>query len=438
MRKVSAVDKGGLAERHGIKPGDELLSINGEPVLDEIDFQALVSARHLAIYIRRDGQDLPEIDIVKPVHLPLGITFADSLIAKPRLCANNCIFCFVDQMPPGMRHTLYVKDDDWRLSLMMGNYVTLTNVGEQEFERIIKRRATPLYVSVHATDVAVRKTLMGNERAGDIMQRLRRLKQEDMSFHTQVVLCPGVNDGPALERTLTDLLTLVPHVLSIALVPVGLTRYRQALPDVRPYTVAEALDLIALADRYALKAKELTGARLVYAADEFYCLAQLDLPEADYYEGFPQMENGVGMVRQFEDDLSAAHSAWDGRVPKGTSATIACGTSIAPYMRRWMQSYAPAGVSVSVFPVTNAFFGDTVTVSGLVTGQDLAAQLVADPGTGPILLPATMLNSDGTMFLDDMTPDQLSQTLKRPVRVVDNDGEALFHALTALKEPKDV
>ncbi|NLB38097.1 MAG: DUF512 domain-containing protein [Clostridiales bacterium] len=437
MRRVSAVEQGGLAERHGLRPGDDLVSINGEAVLDEIDYQALVANRRLAIRFRRDGQNQREVDIIKPEHLPLGITFEDSLIGNPRLCANNCIFCFVDQMPPGMRPTLYVKDDDWRLSLMMGNYVTLTNVGEREFDRIIARRATPLYVSVHATDVDVRKKLMGNERAGDIMRRLRRLKQEDMSFHTQVVLCPGVNDGAVLEQTLTDLLTLVPLVLSIALVPVGLTRYRQALPQVRAYTSEEARDVIALADQYAQEAVTRTGSRLIYAADEFYCLTGAEVPDVAYYEGLPQLENGVGMIRKFEDDLREAHAAAPETGSRAASAPLACGTSIAPYMRRWMADYAPEGVRVHVFPVDNAFFGDTVTVSGLLTGQDLAEQLSKDTVRGPVLLPATMLNSDRTMFLDNMTPDELSAALDRTVRIVDAHGDALYAALMNLKEPLD-
>ena len=435
MRKVAAVEKGGLAERHGLRAGDELISINGEPVLDEIDYQALVVNRHLSLRTRRDGLERPEIDIVKQEHWPLGIAFEDSLIGKPRLCANNCVFCFVDQMPPGMRPTLYVKDDDWRLSLMMGNYVTLTNVGDREFERIIKRRATPLYVSVHATDVDVRKALMRNERAGDIMKRLRRLAQEKMFFHTQVVLCPGLNDGKVLEKTLKDLLSLIPHTLSVALVPAGLTRYRQGLTQVRTYTPGEAREVIVMADRYASQAIQLSGSRVIYAADEFYCLAGVTVPDTDYYESFPQLENGVGMIRQFEDELHEAKRTMPDVGGQPAQATIACGTSIYPYMRKWMQELVPQAVTVQAIPIRNEFFGDTVTVSGLLTGRDLLKQLSQYKAQHPVLLPANMLNSDRTVFLDDMTPEQLSRTLGRPVHIVDASGEALYEALLRLKEP---
>ena len=240
MHQVLSVDKGSLAERYGIRAGDLIVSINGEPLIDSIDYQALTAVRHVCLLVERQDGSQREVDILKPAHRALGIHFEESLICDPRSCANNCVFCFVDQMPKGLRESLYVKDDDWRLSLMMGNFVSLTNVSDREFERIIRRRASPLYVSVHATDPELRARLMRQKRAADLMPRLKRLKDEGLQFHCQVVLCPGLNDGPALEQTLHELFALRPAALSVALVPVGLTKFRDGLTDLVPFNRAQA------------------------------------------------------------------------------------------------------------------------------------------------------------------------------------------------------
>lgn len=430
MHQVLAVDKGSLAARYGIRAGDRIRSINGEPLIDAIDYQALTAVRHVCLVVERPDGSSREVDIIKPAHAPLGMQFEDSLVCDPRSCANNCVFCFIDQMPPNMRKSLYVKDDDWRLSLMMGNFVTLTNVGEREFERIIKRRVSPLYVSVHSTDPELRSRLMRQKRAAGLMPRLERLKTEGLHFHAQVVLCPGLNDGAALEQTLNDLLAFHPSALSVALVPVGLTKYREGLTDIQPYTADQARELLAICAKYQAIALEKTGRRFVYPADELICLAGAELPSAESYDGYPQIENGVGLIRQFEDQLvraadSEAVATAVGDYPR---IALACGTSIAHIMRGWVQRFAPRPDRVYVHPIRNDFFGHTVTVSGLIVGLDLVQQMQGVQAD-LLLLPDSMLNADRTLFLDDLPYKDLSDILGIKAQALPCHGEALWQAL---------
>lgn len=432
MQRVFSVEPGGIAARYGIAPGDEIESINGERLIDEIDYQALTAGRHLTLLVRKADGSTKEVELLKPRNAPLGLQFDRPLIGDPRSCANNCIFCFIDQMPEGMRQSLYVKDDDWRMSLMMGNYVTLTNVSDREFERIIRRKASPLYISVHATDPAVRMAMMRQQRAENLMPRLQRLREEGMSFHCQIVLCPGINDGKVLEKTLQDLLALSPAAVSAALVPVGLTKFRDALTPLSPYTREQAQEILVQCERFQQLALEKAGSRFVFPADELLCIAQADLPDEAYYEGYPQIENGVGMIRMMEDQLKeAAASAADTQpLAAQPSITIACGTSIAPTMHRWVQAYASGSHPVQIQPIVNSFFGDTVTVSGLVVGQDLAQQIQGSTSE-MLLLPESMLSHDGEHFLDNMTLAELEQIIGIPVRTVPVNGHALYHALVS-------
>ena len=431
MQRVLAVENGGLAARHGIMPGDIIESINGEPLIDDIDYQALTSARRLNLIIRKADGGCSEVDIVKPISSPLGLTFEYSKSQDVRLCGNNCVFCFVDQMPKGMRDTLYVKDDDWRMSLRMGNFVTLTNVGEREFARILRRKVSPLYISVHATDPAVRVSMLRNKHAGQLMDRLHKLREAGLSFHCQIVLCPGLNDGAVLEQTLRDLLSLVPNTLSIALVPVGLTRFREGLDQLDTYNRTTAREVLDICRRYQEEAFARYGKYLIYPADEFICLAQAPLPSEEHYEGYPQLENGIGMIRLMEDELAAAAAAdrqTDNQEAVRFRLGMACGTSIQPYLSAWAEKYKGHHVDAKVYPIHNDFFGETVTVSGLLVGQDLASQLADNP-MDLLLLPDTMLNREGDLFLDDWTVEQLQATLGVPVIVVPVDGYSLYKAL---------
>ncbi|NLC32635.1 MAG: DUF512 domain-containing protein [Clostridiales bacterium] len=430
MYTVSTVESESLAQRHGIRSGDVIEKINGENLIDEVDYQALTAHRHVTLLIRKSDGSLREVDILKDPHTGLGIQFVSSLIGDPRSCSNNCIFCFIDQMPPDMRKTLYVKDDDWRMSLMMGNYVTLTNVGENEFNRIVRRKASPLYISVHATDPDVRTQMMNNKNAAKLMERLELLKHEQLQFHCQIVLCPGINDGEVLKNSLNDLFNLSPSAVSAALVPVGLTRFREGLTNLQPYTKEQAQDILKICDDFQLIAMDRINSRFVYPADEFLCLADAQIPEETYYEGYPQIENGVGMIRLFEEQLKVSAE----ETPKLTTSAapmkvlVVCGTSILPYLQGWIDAFAPKNLQIEIKPIINTFFGETITVTGLIVGQDLVQQLQNEEAD-LILLSDNMLNNENTHFLDDMSLVELRNRLKPSIAIIKTNGNALFDAM---------
>ena len=429
MRKISAVIQGSLAERRGLKPGDVVLSINGEPLMDEIDYQALTAKRHVRLQLRQEDGGQREVDFVKASGHPLGLQFEDSLICNPRTCGNNCVFCFVDQLPPGLRRSLYLKDDDWRLSLLTGNFVTLTNVGDREFARILRRKASPLYISVQATDPAVRQALIRHPHAGKLMQRLGQLREGGLHYHCQIVICPEINDGAVLEQSIRDLMALHPAALSLALVPVGLTRYREGLSPIRAFAREDACKVLEITAKYQAIALRELGTRFVFPADELLSLAGEKVPEPEYYEHFAQIENGIGMLSQFEAGLrdAAARRSPD-KQEKQTTALLPCGTSVTPYLKGWVRQYAPQGLSASVFPITNTLFGETVTVSGLIGGGDLIEQLKGKKADAVIIVD-DMLNHDNTLFLDDLSPQEVQQGLGLPLIVCRNNGEAFFEAM---------
>lgn len=428
MVTVFSVEPGSLASRFGITSGDIIEKINGEKVLDSIDFQALTAVKHVCLQIKKVSGHSREVDIIKPASKPLGIILSSEALPPPRECANQCIFCFVDQMPQGMRPSLYVKDDDWRYSLMMGSFITLTNVGENEFQRIIARKASPLYISVQATDETARCAMLNNRNAGKLMNRLRTLAENNISFHGQVVLCPGVNDGDVLRQTLEDLYSLRPHALSVALVPVGLTRYREGLHELSVYAKTQADDVMSICQAFQERSLKEYGNHFVFPSDEFLSITNTDIPQADAYDGFPQIENGVGMLRLFEDGIITAAKASYEMAVKERTVCIPCGTSLAPYMRQWVETYAPKGVDVNVLPIHNHFFGHTVTVTGLITAQDLLEQLkgvTADE----VFISETMLNDELTLFLDDMPYSQFIEALGISCRLIANNGESFYRAL---------
>lgn len=430
MRRISKVLEGSLADRYRIGAGDILLTINGEPVLDEIDYQALTAQRRLRMSLTTKEGETREIELAKGVETPLGLQFEDSLIGNPKTCGNQCVFCFVDQMPKGMRDSLYVKDDDWRLSLLMGNYITLTNVGPKEFERIIRRKASPLYISVHATDADLRVKILGNKHGSLLMERLERLKKENLSFHCQLVLCPGLNDGDALVQSLNDLMALAPHALSVAAVPVGLTRHREGLPPIRPYTREEARAVLAICESFQQKALKELGTRFVFPADEIISIAQAAVPSDESYEGYAQIENGIGMLRRFEEELKAeAAEAPAAAQAEPCHLLLPCGTALFPYLQTWLKDYLPPWVQTTVIPIRNDFFGETVTVSGLIVGQDIIRQLKGLKGDA-VLLCDSLLNSDNEVFLDDLTPQDVQAALGLPVRTFPNHGGAFYRMAT--------
>ena len=434
--RIVEADPDGVGYRNGLRAGDEILTIGGERVVDEIDYQALTAERHMDILVRSvDGVE-KHIRFDKEEWEPLGLRMDDSMLCRPMLCANKCVFCFVDQMRPFLRDSLYVRDDDWRMSLMMGNYITLTNLGEHEFDRLLRRKPSPLYISVHATDMELRERLMRTPRARLLMDQLRRMKEAGIRFHCQVVLVPGWNDGDQLERTLTDLSGFQPNVLSIALVPVGLTRYREGLEKLRPYRKEEAQQVIAQAERWQQRFLREQKTRLLYPADEFYCIAGMDVPPDEAYESYPQLENGVGMLRRFEEEMAFARRTDSDPAGIPRRVTVACGVSVAPYMQTWLEKYAPDRISWRVHPIINHFFGETVTVSALLTGIDITEQL-QDEETDEILLNAGVLREEGDMLLDNMTVETLRAGLPAKLTLVGSGGDEFYDALKGIQTPEN-
>ena len=433
-QRIVSVAPGSLAARSGIRAGETLVSISRTPVLDLVDYQFLTARPSLELLLTDAQGNERTVHIHKLTEEPLGLTLESSLMSCPKTCANHCMFCFIEQMPPGMRPSLYVRDDDWRLSLMAGNFVTLTNLPSREMDRIIERHASPLYISVHTTNGELRKKMLHHIHADRIMEHLRRFAENSMSFHCQIVLCPGINDGPELDRTLSDLATLAPHALTAALVPVGLTRYREHLYPLRPYTKEEAAQVVRTAHAFQQKMLREHGTRFVFPSDEFYQIAGLPIPDVESYEDFPQFENGVGLLCRLRDEfLTALRLDPDdsGAIPR--RVVMATGTSVAGFMRELVSSHPIPGVPVEVRPIRNDFFGETVTVSGLITGQDLVAQLRGVPAD-EILITESMLREGEDIFLDDMTLEQAQSALGIHITPVPDDGAELLYALRGTEE----
>lgn len=434
QHEITGVEAHSVAHRYGLQPGDRVLSLNGEPIIDEIDYQALIAGTRVKAQILRNGQELT-IDIRKQEGEPLGLHFGETMALSPRTCYNSCMFCFIAQMPPNLRPTLYVKDDDWRYSLMMGNFVTLTNVNDAEFDRIIRRKASPLYVSIHTTNPELRCRMMNNRFAGDIMQRLTRLKDAGIKFHCQIVTCPGLNDGEELMRTLRDLRSLVPAAQTVAMVPVGLTKFREGLAPLRCFTSEEAARLLDQLAPFQQECRDMLGTTFAFPSDEFYCLAGRAIPPEDWYENFPQIENGVGLVRRMESEIEEVADFerrfdMDDPVPD-RRYVIPTGVSATPHIRRWVDRFAPANVKVRVVTVPNHFFGETITVTGLLTGGDILKALTPDVvnGADEILLSSSTLRHERDLFLDDMTFDDFRASAPLPVHLVDCDGQSFYDAL---------
>lgn len=429
--RIISVEDGSPAQRAGILPGDELISINGETVIDFIDYQALTAFEVLDIGTRRG-----HFSVRKGEYQDTGLAFENPLMSGLRMCANKCMFCFVDQLPPYARDSLRVKDDDWRMSMMMGNYVTLTNVPDREIDRIIRRHASPLYISVHAMNPALRAKLLGTDRASRLPEQLKKLAAGGISFHNQAVLCPGINDGDALEETIGALVDMYPAAQSLALVPVGLTGFRDGLADVRKYTAEEARDVLRIAEKWRGICLEKFGTRFVFPSDEFYLAAGCELPSDEEYEDYAQIDDGVGLLRLFGCEYA---DAWEeaGTISNNTGARplIACGVSAAPFFRALMDKY-PLPCDVQVTAIKNRFFGGGVTVSGLITGGDLTEQL-KDIDATHVLISECMLRAEDNVFLDDMPLAKAQELLGRPIIPVGRQGSDLFETIRSLLEDEN-
>ncbi len=434
MTIISAVEPRSYGARAGILPGDVLVAINGHNIGDVLDYRFYLTERELTLSLLRDGQPLEAV-IRKGEYDDIGLDFDTPLMDQKHSCKNKCIFCFIDQLPRGMRQSLYFKDDDSRLSFLHGNYITLTNLTDEDIERIIKMRISPLRVSVHTTDPELRVQMMKNKRAGQVLDYIRRIADAGIDIDAQVVLCRGVNDGSALERTMTDLLSYYPALQSVSIVPAGLTRHREGLYPLSPYTPAESADIIAQVTAMGDACVEKYGRRIFFCADELYIRAGLPLPDADHYEGFAQIEDGVGLIASLKEDFGFALE--DMELPSKLSRRVTMVTGTAAYDTLTSLAArlcrAVEGLEIDVIPIKNDFFGHSVTVAGLLTATDIAAQLTCVELGEELLFPAVALRaSDEAVFLDDKTPEWLSERLGVAVRAVPNDGWELLDAILGI------
>jgi putative radical SAM enzyme (TIGR03279 family) len=430
---VARVAARGAAERAGLRPGDRILAINGEPLRDVIDFHFQAGEERLRLGVEREGR-AHTLHLVRR-RAGLGLELEAPRPAEIATCANKCVFCFIHQLPKGMRKSLYVKDDDFRLSFLHGNYITLTDLEEAELERIEAQRLSPLYVSVHATDPDLRHVLLGQPRVRrELLPVMERLAKAGIAMHAQIVLCPGRNDGAQLERTVHELARLHPAVPTVAVVPVGLTRHRERLPDLRAVTLEEAAVLVRTIEEWQGAFQAALGTRFVWAADELYLKSGLPLPPARAYEGFAVAEDGIGLVRRFEDAFARAIARPPAPLGRPRRVTVVTGQMFAPRMRGLLDHLRVDGLTVSLAPIANDFFGRGIGVAGLLTGRDIQIQLAqAACGTGglgdEVLLPAVTLRDGAGVFLDDLTPADLADALGAPVTAVEPDAPAFLAAL---------
>jgi len=437
---VSSTAKNSIAKKMGLEKGDQLLRINNTTVSDIIDYHMLTCEKALRLEIIKQSGESKIVDITKGEYESLGLSFEEDIPGGIRHCCNKCVFCFVDQLPSGLRDTLYVRDDDYRHSFLYGNYVSLTNLNRTDWERIKRMRLSPLYVSVHSTDPGLRAKLFGNPNAAMIMEQLRELADAGITVHTQIVVCPGINDGENLEHTLRDLVSLWPAVASISVVPVGVTKYRNWENSVfYPVDKDVARDLITRVERIQQECFKTLGYRLVFAADELYLKAGAEIPPADYYEDYPQLENGVGMARLFMDELSLLLEDLPARVERRKTLIIT-GKLIAEIISDAAKRLtgSVAGVEATVLPVENHFFGPSVTVTGLLTGGDIAAELEKyfrgkNGDDTIVVLPDVTLKADADVFLDGCSLKDIEAQTGRQLTVVENSARGFVQGVLGLE-----
>ena len=428
MIKICNVENNSIAKRVGLKVNDEIVAFNDEPCLDMLDVAYFDSQSAFTLTVRRGDKTLT-FSVEKDANFSMGWDFYDECYVEPRWCANKCVFCFVDQLPKGQRKTLYVKDDDWRLSFVSGNFVTLTNLTDGELQRIKDKKFSPLYVSVHATDDAIRKKLLGNAKARPIMPLLSELAASGITIYTQVVMCPDYNDGKVLRQTMEDLFSLYPAVQNLAVVPVGLTKHRDGLCPLRQVSKDVANAAIDIVEAFDAKCFRQTGAHFAYCSDEMYVIAEREIPPYDYYGDFEQIENGVGLVAdmRYQFDLALR----DAVAAKKHSYTVVTGVAATPFVQQQIDKAKALfpELKANVVTVVNKFFGETVTVAGLVVGRDIVDTLRGRNDIGDVLLlPRVMLRETEDVFLDGMTLDELKRAVGKKI-VITSDGYEFCQAM---------
>ncbi len=426
---VKTVIPGSIAMELGVESGDLLVEINGREVKDIFDYHYLCNEEYLTVVIEKPTGEQWELEIEKEYEEDLGIEFENGLMDDYRSCSNHCIFCFIDQMPPGMRETLYFKDDDSRLSFLQGNYVTLTNMSEADIERIITYKMSPINVSVQTTNPELRVKMLHNKFAGEALKKIDRFVEAGIVMNGQIVLCKGVNDKEELERSLSDLAKYAPVMQSVSVVPVGLSKYREGLYPLEPFTKEEAGETIDIIEKWQKIVYEKHGIHFAQASDEWYLLAEREVPEEQRYDGFLQLENGVGMLRLLDKEFHQALDMAKGSEKK-KNVLVASGKLAAPTIEKLSKEVKAKypNVHIKVKAIRNDFFGEMITVSGLITGQDLVAQ-VKEEEADVLLIPINMLRSGEETLLDDYTVSQVEEEIKMPIRVVQSGGEDLLLAM---------
>ena len=434
---ISQVQEGSIAMELEIEKGDTLISVNGQPVEDIFDYRYLMNEEYVVLEIQKADGEIWELEVEKEYEEDLGIEFENGLMDDYRSCSNHCIFCFIDQMPPGMRDTLYFKDDDSRLSFLQGNYVTLTNMSDHDIERIIRYHLEPINISFQTMNPELRCKMLHNRFAGQALEKVKKLYDAGITMNGQIVLCKGVNDGLELENSIRQLSEYAPVLQSVSVVPVGLTRFRKGLYPLELFSQEDAKEVLSIIHSWQQKMVEKHGIHFIHASDEWYILAGEELPEEDTYDGYLQLENGVGMLRLLGDEVQEAleRRQADQRKLRITSAT---GALAAPFIKKYIDRIRVKfpGVLAEVVTIRNEFFGENITVSGLITGRDLMAQLSGKELGDKLLIPCNMLKNDEDVFLDDITLEEVSQKLNVEIVVVDESGEDFVSAVLDPPEHK--
>ena len=432
--KIFDVTTGSHADKAGIKKGETLLSINSNEIVDVLDYRFYQVNRKLTLEVEDEDKNVRTIEMTKGEYEEIGLEFETYLMDKQHSCRNKCIFCFIDQLPKGMRESLYFKDDDSRLSFLFGNYITLTNITEHEIDRIIKMHISPINVSVHTTNPELRCKMMNNRFAGDTLKYLKRFADAGITLNCQIVSCPGINDGDELVRTLTDLENL--GVNMTAIVPVGLTRYRENLYPLVPYNKETAGQTIDIIEKMGDECVKKHGRRIFFPGDEFYLLAEREIPSPEFYDDFSALEDGIGMIAYLTDDVGWKLEELDADESLCHKVTIACGEGVFPYMKRIMSMINEKfpNITINRRAIQNKFFGGGVNVSGLVTGGDLIDQLRNDDLGGRLIIPSSMLRFENDLFLDDVSTDDVERELGVTLVPVNNNGNDLVEAVIAGKD----
>ncbi|RDU22935.1 DUF512 domain-containing protein [Anaerosacchariphilus polymeriproducens] len=433
---IKWVEENSIAQELGIEPGDFLLSINQQPIEDIFDYHFLVNDEYIEVLIEKPDQEQWEFEIEKEYEEDLGITFDNGLMDEYKSCHNKCIFCFIDQMPEGMRETLYFKDDDSRLSFLQGNYITLTNMKDRDIERIIEYHLEPINISFHTTNPELRCKMLNNRFAGEALKKVQKFYEAGITMNGQIVLCKGVNDGAELERSIEDLMKYLPYLQSVSVVPVGITKYRKGLYPLESFQKEDANQVLEIIHKWQEKIYVEHQTHFIHAGDEWYILAEKEMPGEETYDGYLQLENGVGMVRLLEDEFLQALYKEKGSLIK-KEFSLATGKLAYTYLKKFLIAFQNKypNIKVHLYAISNDFFGEQITVSGLITGQDLKKQLLGKKLGTRLLLPCNMFRSGEKVFLDDMTKEELENALQVSIDIVKSSGKDLLMSL--LEEEKE-